>query len=153
VGTSIGLFAEGKPADFDFFICKDGFSPLVAAGYSNFYGAETIKQGYEKVVTNTSPNGGWFMISGVELGKGKNASTKIEVQASSKTGGKLEVWLDDLTTGKIIATITVDATGEENNWKIFSKKIKNVAGNHDVFVKFDKGSDHNLFIKKIRFVN
>ena len=28
VGTSVGLFAEGKPADFDFFVCKDGFSSL-----------------------------------------------------------------------------------------------------------------------------
>lgn len=152
VGTSIGLFAEGKPADFDFFICKDGFSPLVAAGYSNYYGVQTIKQEPEKIVTNTSTNGGWFMLSGVELGNEKNAAAKIEVQASSKKGGKLEIWLDDLTTGKLVATIDVDATGGENNWKIFSKAIKSVSGHHDVFVKFPTGSDHNLFIKTLRFV-
>jgi beta-xylosidase len=151
VGTSVGLFAEGKPADFDFFVCKDGFSPLIAAGYSNYYGVETIEQGSEKVVTNISPNGGWFMLSGVELGKDKNAATKIEAQVSSKTGGKLEIWLDDLTSGQLISTITVDATGVENYWKVFSTTVKNVSGHHDVFVKFPEGSDHNLFIKTIRF--
>jgi xylan 1,4-beta-xylosidase len=151
VGTSVGLFAEGRPADFDFFICKDGFSSVPAAGYGNYYGVETINLGYEKLVTNTSSNGGWFMLSGVELGQVKNGATKIEVQASAKTAGMLEIWLDDLATGKLIATIPVDATGR-NNWKAFSKKIKNLPGHHDVFVKFPAGSDHNLFIKTIRFV-
>jgi hypothetical protein len=149
VGTSIGLFAEGKPADFDFFICKDGFSSLPAAGCSNYFGIQTVKEKSEKVVTTTSANGGWFMLSGVELGEGKNAAAKIEVEASAKTGDKLEIWLDDLTTGKLIATIPVDAT--EGNWKTFSKAIKNVSGHHDVFVKFVKGADHNLLIKSIRF--
>ncbi len=150
VGTSVGLFAEGKPADFDFFICKDGFSSLIAAGYSNYYGVQTIKLGSDKAVTNTSSNGGWFMLSGVELGNGKNTPAKIEVQASAKTGGKIEIWLDDLTTGKLIATINIDGT--QGGWRIFSKAIKNSSGHHDVFVKFPVGSEHNLFIKTIRFV-
>ena len=63
VGTSVGLFAEGKPADFDFFICKDGFTSLPIAGYSNYFGVKTIKKESEKVVTNVSSNGGWLMIS------------------------------------------------------------------------------------------
>ena len=91
------------------------------------------------------------MISGVELGKGKNAATKIALQASSKTGGKIQIWLDDLTTGRLIATIPVGATGVENYWTVFSKAIKNISGHHDVFVRFPDGSDHNLFIKTIRF--
>lgn len=152
VGTSVGLFAEGKPADFDFFICKDGFSALPAAGYSNYYGVVSLKQGSENVVTNTSSNGGWLMLSGVELGKGKNAATKIKILASAKKSGKLEIWLDDLTTGKRIATVLVDATGGEKNWKEFSKAIKRVSGHHDVFVKFPGGSDHEMFIRTIRFV-
>jgi beta-xylosidase len=40
VGTSIGLFTERKSADFDWFICKDGFSKLPSVGMSNFYGVE-----------------------------------------------------------------------------------------------------------------
>jgi hypothetical protein len=152
VGTSVGLFAEGKPADFDLFVCKDGSSPLAAAGYSNYYGVTTIRQGSEKIVTNNSLNGGWFMLSGVEMGNEKNGAAKIEVVASAETDTKIEVWLDDLTTGKLIATVPVNKTSAKNNWKVFRKAIRNVSGHHDVFVKFPEGIDHNLFIKTIRFV-
>ena len=45
-------------ADFDFFVCKDGFSELPAIGYNNYYGVEKIKIGMEEVVTNNSNKGG-----------------------------------------------------------------------------------------------
>ncbi|WP_026768362.1 family 43 glycosylhydrolase [Asinibacterium sp. OR53] len=151
VGTSIGLFAEGKPADFDLFVCKDGFSSLPAAGYSNYYGVETISRGAEKMVTNNSLLGGWFMISGVELGRDKNVASVVEVLASSKTKANLEIWLDDLTTGKLIATIPITATGGKNNWKVFAKAVKNVSGHHAVFVKFPKGSAGDVSVRSIRF--
>lgn len=151
VGTSIGLFAEGKPADFDFFVCKDGFSSMPAAGYSNYFGVEKVNQEFEEAVTNTSTKGGWFMISGVELGSSKTVAYQVEILASSKKGGALEIWLDDLVTGQLIATIPVVATGRENNWKTFTKSIKNISGHHDVFVKFAPGQHHDTFIKSIRF--
>ena len=150
VGTSIGLFAEGKPADFDFFVCKDGFSPVLAAGYSNYFGIKTIKNDSGKVVTNTSPNGGWLMISGVELGKSTPSS--IEMVASSTSKGEIEIWLDDLKTGKLIATIPVSSTGGEENWKAFTKAVKRISGHHDVFVKFPTGKEGTIKIKSIRFV-
>lgn len=150
VGTSVGLFAEGKPADFDFFVCKDGFSSLPATGYSNYYGIEKIRQDGENVVTNSSSYGGWLMLSGVELGK--KPPSGVEMVVSSKTTGKLEIWLDDLTTGKLIATITVPATGGENNWKVLRKSVRNIRGHHDVFVKFSPGSSHQVFIKSVRFL-
>ena len=150
VGTSIGLFAEGKQADFDFFVCKDGFSPVLAAGYSNYFGVKIIKKESGKVVTNTSPNGGWFMISGVDLGKSSPSS--IEVVASSISNGKIEIWLDDLTDGKLIASIPINSTGGENNWKTFTKAVKNISGHHDVFVKFLTGKEGTINIKSIRFL-
>ena len=150
VGTSIGLFAEGKPADFDFFVCKDGFSPLVAAGYSNNFGIKTIQKESGKVVTNTSFKGGWFMISGVELGE--IAPSAIEILASSSSKGKIEIWLDDLKTGKLIAILPVSSTGGEDNWKAFSKAVKGVSGHHDVFVKFPTGKEGAIEIKSFRFV-
>jgi xylan 1,4-beta-xylosidase len=150
VGTSLGLFAEGKPADFDFFICKDGYSSLLAAGYSNYYGVKTINDGTEKVVTNTSSNGGWFMISGVEFGK--SSPSAIEVVASSASKGKLEIWLDDLRDGKLIAVIPVSTTVGENNLKTISKAVKNISGHHDVFVKFPTGNEGTITIKSLRFV-
>jgi xylan 1,4-beta-xylosidase len=150
VGTSVGLFAEGKPSDFDFFICKDAFSSILAAGYSNYYGVKTIKKETEKVVNNTSENGGWFMISGVEMGK--KSPSAIEVVVSSGVNGKLEIWLDDLKNGKLIATIPVKTTKGENDWKTFSKTIKNITGHHDVFVKFPEGKQGAIYIKSLKFM-
>ena len=151
VGTSVGLFAEGKAADFDLFVCKDGFSPLVVAGYSNFFGVEKVNQTSGKAVTNISARGGWFMLSGVELGNGERTASKVEILASSKSGGNLEIRLDDLTTGKLIATVPVSATGGDDNAKMFQQSLKNVFGHHDVFVRFPTGRHHDTYIKSIRF--
>jgi xylan 1,4-beta-xylosidase len=148
VGTSIGLFAEGKPADFDFFVCKDGFSEMPAVGYSNYFGVEKVTVAGDAVVTNNSDHGGWFMISGVETG---NKATHIELIVSAIKAAKLEIWIDDLKTGKLIATIPVAATGE-NKWKTVSKALNNVTGKHDLFIRFQDGSNHELFIKSIRFL-
>jgi len=149
VGTSVGLFAEGKPADFDFFICKDAYSNLQAAGYSNYYGVTTIAGDGEKAVTNTSVYGGWFMISGVELGK--QSPSAVELTASAKRNGKLEIWLDDLQNGKLIAIIPVTKTAN-NQRKAFRKLVKGITGQHDVFVKFPSGSANAILIKSIKFL-
>ncbi|MBP1639548.1 MAG: family 43 glycosylhydrolase [Bacteroidetes bacterium] len=150
VGTSMGLFAEGKQADFDFFICKDGFSAIPAISYSNYFGVKKIKRGNERVVTNTSMNGGWFMISGVDLGK--ESPMSIEVTALSKISGNVEIWLDDLVNGKLIATIPVRKTGETDSGTIFTKVVSGLQGHHDVFIKFPEGSKGGLFIKSLKFV-
>ncbi|MHA4806836.1 family 43 glycosylhydrolase [Flavitalea flava] len=152
VGTSVGLFAEGKPADFNSFVCKDGFSSLEAAGYSNYYGVETVKTGAEKAVTNTSPYGGWFMISGVSLGKDNSLPGQVSVLASSLKGGKIEVWLDDLNTGRMIASIAIPATGGAGNWMRCGIRLKGISGSHDLFVKFPSGSDHEIYVRQILFV-
>jgi xylan 1,4-beta-xylosidase len=149
VGTSVGLFAEGKPADFDFFICKDGLSTLPTAGYSNYYGIKTVLQNQQKMVTNTSNLGGWLMLSGVELGQ--LSPKNIELTASAKTAGKVEIWLDDLQKGKLIATIPVSATAE-NTPKAFTKSLQNVTGQHDVFIRFSTGTPQNIYVKSIRFL-
>jgi xylan 1,4-beta-xylosidase len=153
VGTSVGLFAEGRAADFDLFVCKDGFSSLPAAGYSNYYGIQTILQKSEKVVTANTATGGWFMLSGVELGKDNRSANQIQLMVAAKTAGKLEVWLDDITTGKLIATIPVTATGAANNWKAFTKKIGKEVGRHDIFVKFPAGAPRSAYIKTIQFMH
>ena len=90
------------------------------------------------------------MISGVELGK--LSPSAVELVASSGAKGKLEIWLDDLKTGKLIATIPVSATGGENNLKSFSKAVKNITGHHDVFIKFPSGKEGTILIKSIRFL-
>ena len=90
------------------------------------------------------------MISGVELGK--KSPSAIEVMASSNSKAKLEIWLDDIKSGKLIATIPVSPTGGEETWKAFSKAVKGVSGHHDVFVKFPSGNEGAIKIKSIRFL-
>jgi xylan 1,4-beta-xylosidase len=146
VGTSVGLFSEGKYADFDFFICKDGKSILPAAGYSNYYGIATINSQGKKVVTNTSPKGGWFMISGVEFGK--NAA-EVNLVATAKSLGIVEIWVDDLQTGQLVARVPVkNSNGKQNTYKA---SLKKVSGQHDVFVRFPTGSAQQISIRSIQF--
>ena len=110
--TSIGLYAEGKVADFDLFLYKDGFSELPVAGYNNYFGVETLTKPVGKVVINTSAHGGWVMLGGIDLGNKHRKPGKVEVSASSLAGGKVEVCVDDLEReGKKIATITITPTG------------------------------------------
>ena len=147
VGTSLGIFTEGVVADFDFFLCKDAFTELPTVGYSNYYGVEKTNE----AVTNTSDKGGWFMISGIEMGNGKSAVKKIALQAAATKGGHLDIWLDDFKTGRKIATIKIKATGGKNTWKIFSKSIKNVSGKNDLFIKYTAGTAQDIYIKSVVF--
>ena len=151
VGTSVGLFAEGKPADFDFFVCKDGFSSLPAVGYSNYYGVEKTGDATQQAVTNDSDKGGWFMLSGVDLGSGKEGAKQIQVQLSAAGAGNLEIWLDDLTTGKKIASIPFKSTAGTTDLKTISQSVKGVSGHHDVFVKFPAGQAKVVTIKALQF--
>jgi beta-xylosidase len=150
VGTSVGLFAEGRAADFDMFVCKDGFSPLVAEGYSNYFGVEALAGGDDgpgRAVTNTSSYGGWFMLSGVAL----DGATGVKALVSGKKGGELEIWLDDLNKGRLIARISVPAAGEGGRWVTAAVTGKDISGGHDVFVKFPPGRDHGVYIKQLVF--
>jgi hypothetical protein len=90
------------------------------------------------------------MLSGVDLGK--KSPSRVEVVLSSTKAGVIEIWLDDLATGNLIATIPVSVTGGENNWKTFRKAVKNISGHHDVFIKFMPVDGHKIFIRTIRFL-
>jgi len=148
VGTSVGLFAEGKPADFDLFICKDGETEVPAEGRSNYFGVKTVNNDGVKAVTNTSDLGGWFMISGVETGK---QPALIALTASAKKAGQLEIYIDDIQKDKLIATVPVGATA--NSWKSFSKALKGISGQHDVFVKFPTAAAESIQVKSLKFVS
>jgi beta-xylosidase len=139
VGTSIGLFAAGKQADFDLFLYKDVLSPLPVAGYNNFFGVQTVATNADQLVTNTSPLGGWLMLGGVDFGNADKKSQKIEIVAAAKTAGKLEVWIDDIEgKGKLIATIPISNTGDISMLKSFTASMVSATGQHDVYLRFPK---------------
>jgi len=142
VGTSVGLFAEGKPADFDLFICKDGYSELPAEGFINYYGVKRSGG----AVTTTTQNGGWFMLSGVEAGQ--TSPKAIDISTSGLGNGTLEIWADKLGQGQLLTKISV--TGEARG--TLSKAIKKLTGQHDIFVRFLPGTAGAIAVKSIRFV-
>jgi hypothetical protein len=61
----------------------------------------------------------------------------------------LEIWLDDLKTGKLLATISIPATGER---KTVRASLKGVTGRHDVFVKFPEGKANTIHVSSLRFL-
>jgi len=152
VGTSLGLFAEGKAADFDLFISRDAFTPIPAAACSNFYGIEKVTTTQGEIVTNTSNYGGWFMLSGMNLGLAGNTPTQIKVETASAKGGTLEIWLDDLHLGTRIGTIALPVTGNARSWTTCIANVKAISGAHDVFVRFSADSKDAISIKNIQFV-
>ena len=145
VGTSVGLFAEGKSADFDLFTAKDGFSTTPAIALNNFYGVKKL----DGAVTNTSIHGGWFMLSGIDFGKD---ASQILIQAVSRKGGVLEIWTDDLQKGKRIAVVKVGPTANKMS-KQFAAVLNKVQGQHDLFVKFPTGTAADIQVKSIRLKN
>jgi xylan 1,4-beta-xylosidase len=150
VGTSVGLFAEGAAADFDCFVCKDGFSALPVIGSSNQYGTQQVNQSGDWLVTNTSIYGGWLMISGVDFGAPGEARS-IELLATASRGGNVDIMIDDLKEGAVIASIPVRA-GKDTQVQVLDKLSNKPSGQHDVFIRFPAGAAQDIYIKDIRLL-
>lgn len=151
VGTSNGLYAQKAVANFDLYVYKDGFSALPIVGYNNYYGIKTKGSGANKGMTNTSEKGGWAMLGGVDLGNTERIPVKVEVEAASTIGGKVEIWMDDLENeGTKIATIDIASTGSETVWEKFSANVSGLSGQHDIYLRWS-GSAGAFVIKSIQF--
>ncbi len=150
VGTSVGLFAEKKTADFDLFIGKDGYSGIPAYSYNNYFGVTTTRDAESKWVSTTTIKGGWMMFSGVELGK--QAPKEVEIEYSADSASKVEIWSDDLRNGKKLSGFDIPASGI-NKWEIVKKKIIPLTGQHDIYLRIRPGKSASIKIKSIRFIH
>lgn len=151
VGNSQGLFAKGATAYFDNYYYRDGFSKLALAGRENYYGVQTVSKSVGKVITNLSSLGGWFMLGGVQTGNTLRNANRIEVSASSVSGGILEIWMDDLeNSGTKLAEIVITSTGSSEIWKTFEAAITPVSGQHDIFFRF-KGVKNAFYLNTVQF--
>ncbi|HEY4337377.1 MAG TPA: family 43 glycosylhydrolase [Puia sp.] len=146
VGTSVGLFAEGKPADFDEFTIRDGFSSLPAIGHSDYAGLTTNAP--EDYVASANSSGAWFLLSGIEIGKGTSG---IEALASASQAGKLEIALDDPDFAKPVAGIPIATTGGAEKWQPFRTRWQGVSGRHDVYIRLPAATPGAIRIRSIRF--
>ena len=154
VGNSIGLFAQDTTASFDHFVYKDGFSDLPISGFNNYCGVSTTKKTIGSVVTNSTSNGGWLLLGGVDFGDCKTLiPSLVSITASSILGGNVEVWIDDIeNNGVKIATVPISSTGSVDTWKIFSSSILAVSGQHDVYLRFPKVKS-SFYLHTIKFIS
>lgn len=150
VGTSVGLFAEKKTADFDLFLCKDGYSALPAYSYNNYYGISTTADADQKWISTTTAKGGWLMFSGMELGK--KTPREVEILYAADSTGKVELLADDLRSGKLLTSFVLPITGN-GKWEVIRKKITPLTGQHDIYLRIRPGKADSIKIKSIRFIH
>lgn len=154
-GNRQGLYASGKPADFDLYIYRDAYTPILAECTANQFGTtKTIPTKGISCLDDISDND-WAMYAGVEFGGNVNYSKKtktFEVLASSATsGGKIEVWLDSIATGRKIAECPIKKTGDRDTYKTFSVPVPEIEGRHDVYLRFKGSNTNNIF--RLKWIN
>ncbi len=153
-GTQQGLYVQGKSADFDLYIYRDAYSPILAQPAANQYGTLRDINGTIPAYLDSIHNHDWALYAGVEFG-GQDYYKKpvsVEISAASATsGGVVEVWLDSLDTGQKIAACTIENTGGWDTFETFSADVDSISGNHDVYLNF-LGSGRLFRIDWFRFI-
>jgi hypothetical protein len=147
-GNRQGLYVIGASADFDLYIYRDAYTPILAECFANQYGASRTYNGREYVLDDIHVND-WAMYAGVEFGGNADYdktpdSLKI-IAASAATGGSVAVWLDSLETGEKIAECSISNTGSWRTFKTFTSAVKPITGRHDVYLKFTGAGTGKLF--------
>jgi xylan 1,4-beta-xylosidase len=157
-GNRQGLYVQGHNyADFDLYIYRDAYTPILAECPANQFGTQRTVLPDGTTLLDDIHNNDWALYAGVEFGNKdyKKSSDMISISASSATvGGKIEVWLDSINTGKKIATCKIKNTGSLSDIRTFTAKTAPTTGRHDVYLKFVGLSDDKLFaIKEFVFIN
>ena len=81
-------------------------------------------------------NGEYIKLRGVDFGKG---AKQFNISAASTGGVTVNLRLDS-NKGPVVGTVTIGKTGSVEKYRVFSGKVKNVAGVHDLYICFDKAS-------------
>ena len=156
-GNRQGLYVQGSNyADFDLYIYRDAYSPILAECPANQYGSIRTLLPNGITLLDNIHNNDWALYAGVEFGNRdyEKISDKICISASSTKGGHVEIWLDSIDKGKKIATCKIEDTGSLSNIKTFIAKTTHTTGRHDVYLKFIGKEGENLFaLKDFVFTN
>ncbi len=156
-GNKQGLYTQGTSAYFDLYIYRDAYSSIWGQDPANYSGVDPKNDALEEIV-----NGGWAMYGGVEFGKEElpevggfdyqRTPDKIVIEASSESGGLIEIWIDSLDTGTKISEIQIASTGDLNTFQEFEAPVDSISGRHDLYLKFSGSEGVELFnIQNIRF--
>jgi xylan 1,4-beta-xylosidase len=152
-GNRQGLFVQGGvSADFDYYIYRDAYTPILAECPANQFGTNASGRPIIVRSLDNIHDGDWALYAGVEFGN--NEYLTITASCGSG-GGVIEVWLDSLDTGTKIAECAVTNTG---SWDFFNtittSILRPVSGNHDVYLKFrGTGSDRLFMLQWLTFID
>jgi hypothetical protein len=81
-------------------------------------------------------NGEYIKLRGVDFGKG---AKQFSIAAASTGGVTVNLRLDS-NKGPVVGSVTIGKTGNIEKYRMFSGKVRNVAGVHDLYICFDKAS-------------
>ncbi|MCX6145607.1 MAG: family 43 glycosylhydrolase [Ignavibacteriales bacterium] len=158
-GNRQGLFVQGtNSADFDYYIYRDAYTPILAECPANQYGTAIPSYRRSAVVPlDNVHDGDWALYAGVEFGNKEYAQIpdSLAIVAScASSGGLVEVWLDSLDSKSKIAECSISNTGSWDTFNTFTAKMLTpVSGNHDVYLKFrGTGSDKLFMLQWLTFV-
>lgn len=157
-GNRQGLFVQGSPAEFDFYVYRDAYTPILADCPANQYGTTISRPVNGLSSLSNIADGDWALYAGVEFGNSTEYPMRpdsVQITAScSSSGGTVEVWLDSLDTGTKIADVNIGNTGGSTFFRTFTAPLdKHVTGSHDVYLKFT-GAGTNLYqIEWLNFID
>jgi hypothetical protein len=150
-GNRQGLYVQGRSADFDLYIYRDAYTPILAECPANQFG--TTRSGSETTgyTLDDIHHNDWALYAGVEFGGNEYSriAHKVQFEVSNVTNGsQIEVWLDSVDTGKKIASCKVNGAGNKSGFQTFSAKTTPTIGRHDVYLKFVGKTTSKLFVLK-----
>jgi len=146
-GNHQGLYVIGKSADFDLYIYRDAYTPILAECYTCQYGLSRSYNTDGYVLDNIHA-GDWAMYGGVEFGHpdyDRTPDSLTCIASCATNGGTFEVWIDSLDTGLKIAECAIGNTGGLRTFRTFTAVAAPVSGRHDVFLKFAGTDAGKLF--------
>jgi len=159
-GNRQGLFVQGKSADFDLYIYRDAYTPILAECPANQSGTTASVTRVDGIGTlDNIHDSDWALYAGVEFGNAgkypKNSDSLAMIASCGSSGGAAEVWLDSIDTGTKIAVCSISNTGSWSDFKTFTTHVLSpVSGNHDVYLKFiGTGTDKLFQLRSFMFVD
>ncbi len=150
-GNRQGLYVQNRQADFDLYLYRDAYTPILAECPANQYGTTRSYPVGGISVLDDIHNNDWALYAGVEFDDGSygTLTDSVVFTASSGTsGGTVELWLDSLDTGTKIGSCIIPSTGSWSIFKNFSAKVDHITGRHDVYLKFTGTGSSKLFMLK-----
>lgn len=157
-GNRQGLFVQGRSADFDYYIYRDAYTPILAECPANQSGTTVLINRYPPNSLDNIHDNDWALYAGVEFGNNeyrKKPDSLTFTASCASAGGVVEAWLDSLDSGTKIAECSISNTGSWDTYTTFKTNVLlPVSGNHDVYLKFrGTGADKLFMLQWLTFIS